>query len=184
MSLSNFPPDDAGPRQIRQYLTNHLMTKHDTTTEFAEQIASLWQIGRGVDFRQTSINIHSFSKIFGETVSPALQRSVHDECWNQWRASQLGTLSLWLMIISLITAALVFVRTARQPSMQWDDVLRRTCWPLGPPVLLCGALEYGYSLLYPVYCFTMGSIATLCGLTLWAFRFYDEKERKESKDKK
>lgn len=182
MSLPAFPPDEAGPRQIRQYLINHLITKHDTTPEFADHVASLWQLGRGVDFRETVIKTDRFSRIFGKTVGPALQRSVQEECWNQWRASQLGTLSWWLMIISLITAILVFIRTARRPSMKLIDVFCFTCWPLGPSVILCGVLEYGYSLAYPVYCLILGFFATGLGLILWITRCHDEKEELRHKE--
>ncbi|KAJ5537304.1 hypothetical protein N7513_010490 [Penicillium frequentans] len=181
MSLPTFPPDDAGPRQVRQYLVNHLITKHDTTAEFADRIASLWQLGRGVDFRETAIRTHRFSKIFGATVGPALQRSVQEECWNQWRTSQLGTLSWWLMIISIVMAVLVSIRTARQPSMKVIDVLIWTCWTLGPPIFLCGVLEYGYSLAYPIYCLILGVTATAVGFCSWMIRFYDEKEELKHK---
>ncbi|KAJ6095907.1 hypothetical protein N7486_006653 [Penicillium sp. IBT 16267x] len=92
------------PVQSANTLINHLTTKHDATPEFAERIASLWHLGRGVDFRGTVIQTYRFSNIFGETVGPAVQRSVQEECWNQWRASQLGTLSLCGLMFCVVLA--------------------------------------------------------------------------------
>lgn len=90
MSLPIFPADDAELRHIRQYRTTYLIIRHDTNPEFVDRIASLWQLDRGVNFRETAIRTYKLSNIFGETVGPAAQRSVQEECWNQWRASQLG----------------------------------------------------------------------------------------------
>jgi hypothetical protein len=160
------PPDDAGPRQIRQYLVDHFMSKHDTTLEFAQKTADLWQLGRGSDFRlitmySTEVAMKKYTVIFGDAVAPYLLRSVREDCWNQWRASTLGTISLWTIITCITISFVCGIWTLRSDRFaKVAYAFKNSCLPIGPPILICAYLEHGHSPAFPVLCWLLGIYGT------------------------
>lgn len=180
--------DDAGPRQVRQYLVDHLMSKHDTSLEFAKNTADLWHLGRGVDFRKATVAAYieagkKYDAIFGHNITPYLLRSVREDCYNQWRASSLGTRSFWTIIACVTISFLLFLWTFSQARFAKNPILylfRNACWPIGPPILVCAYLETGHSFVFPILLWLLGIYGTLAGLLSTIFVLADEAEEAES----
>jgi hypothetical protein len=91
------PFQGAGPNQVRAYLADLLIHKHDASSESAKSIADLWQLGRGRDLRQA--NITNFINIFGEPAGLYLYRSVREDFQAEWRASILGIINFGLLLL-------------------------------------------------------------------------------------
>ncbi|KAJ5093743.1 hypothetical protein N7456_009604 [Penicillium angulare] len=168
MSLSTFPPDDAGPRQVRRYIVDHLMSKHDSSLEFAQKTADLWRLGRGWDFRKATLDkfddaVKTYSTIFGNAAAPFVLRSVREDCWNDWRASTLGIISLRTAIACFTISVLLFFWTCTSGRFAKTRIIymfRNACWPIGPPILICAYLEHGRSPSYPVLLWLIGFYGT------------------------
>ncbi|KAJ5290883.1 hypothetical protein N7478_000134 [Penicillium angulare] len=186
MSLSTFPPDDAGPRQVRQYIVDHLMSKHDTTLEFAQKAADLWPLGRGRDFRKATMTVwenavKAYSPIFGDAAAPYVLQSVREDCWNNWRASPLGIMNLRAIIACFTLSVLFFIWTRTSARFAKDPIpyiFRNTCWPIGPPLLICAYLEHGHSTGLPVFFWIVGFFGTFMAISATAVLIADgEKPR-------
>ena len=54
----------SGPEQVREYLANLLLTKHDIAIGSAIEVTNGWKLGRGSDLRTSSTDF--FQKLFGE----------------------------------------------------------------------------------------------------------------------
>lgn len=52
--MLTLPAPTAGPREAHEYLTNILMTKHDTTRAFTEELPSQWGLGWGIHLRNAT----------------------------------------------------------------------------------------------------------------------------------
>lgn len=94
------PLAEAGPKQVRTYLGNLLIYKHDVAPGPARSTAELWQLGRGYDLREA--NRTDFTHIFGEPDGRYLYRSVAEDLYAEWRAlprgsSTTGCSRLWAL---------------------------------------------------------------------------------------
>jgi hypothetical protein len=61
-----FPPASAGPNAVRAYISDVLITKHDTTSDFAQEAASHSQLGRPNDLHHASAKY--FRGVFGDDI--------------------------------------------------------------------------------------------------------------------
>lgn len=162
--MASFPPPNAGPSQIRDYLVQILTLKHDTTTDFAQQIADLWQLGRGVDFRQATLDStdEAFRRVFGDATGPFLYQSAREDCIAQWRASPAGTLNHWALVGFPVLGVFLLIRAWRQPS---EDRVQRALgdafWAFGPPLLISGFFEINYSAAVSGVAMGFGLFATM-----------------------
>ncbi|KAJ5105765.1 hypothetical protein NUU61_003112 [Penicillium alfredii] len=135
-----FPPADAGPNQVREYLTQILILKHDIYKDEAKATANLWQIGRGVDLAKATEA--SFSRLFGEAVGPFLYTSVHEDVVADWRASTAGQINLCVLYAIPVIGTLFLIRAYRQTSTERTVMaMGEACWAFGPLLLVCEALE-------------------------------------------
>ncbi|KAE8152062.1 hypothetical protein BDV25DRAFT_138225 [Aspergillus avenaceus] len=106
-----FPPTTAGPNAVREYLAGLLVAKHDTSLDFAQEIASHWQLGRPNDLRQASAK--HFTKTFGEAVGPYLHRTVQEQIREEWYGSTAARVDHWALIASFIVTLFFIVRAFR-----------------------------------------------------------------------
>ncbi|KAJ5594939.1 uncharacterized protein N7459_001147 [Penicillium hispanicum] len=165
--MASFPPPNAGPSQIRDYLVRILTLKHDTTTNLAQQIADLWQLGRGVDFRQATLDYtdESFRRVFGDATGPFLYQSAREDCIAQWRASTAGTLNRWALVGFPVLGVFLFIRAWHQPSGdRAQRALGDAWWALGPPLLISGFFEVDYSAVVSGVAMGIGLFATMCAV--------------------
>lgn len=82
---SKLPARLAGPQEIRDYIFQVIVSKHDALPDFASKIASHWQLGRGSDFRDAQSD--EFEKIFGVNPGLCIFRSVREDEDNGWYES-------------------------------------------------------------------------------------------------
>lgn len=83
-----FPDKSASPNQIRSFLAQLLVTKHDMSADEAQAVAESWKMGRGSHFLEA--NYDTFKRVFGEAIGPYLYRTVwdmDDELWRQTTAA-------------------------------------------------------------------------------------------------
>jgi hypothetical protein len=106
--MAGLPCADAGPSQVRAYLVNILVHKYEASSEFAQTIADLWQLGRGSDLRHA--NGREFNQIFGKPVGRYLHETVIDDLYAEWRTSSSGITNLWAMVIAGVTAVFFLVQ--------------------------------------------------------------------------
>lgn len=133
------PFHGAGPNQVRAYLTDRLICKHDASSEYAKSIADLWQLGQGRDLRQA--NVTNFVDIFGEPAGRYLYRTVTEDFQAEWRASTLGMISFWTSSIACVAAAFFLIRAARVRSdVQVSRSLALVAF-CGPVIFIVGILE-------------------------------------------
>lgn len=158
MPLSLFPPDDAGPRLIRQYLFDHLKSKHDTSPNVAKEISDKWRIGRGIDFRETVVSMQTipdkFSGVFGPGIGPVLQRSVQEDLMEVWYASSFG---IWFKRIALATAIIVpllFIWESTRSFRKYPllTAAAKSGMVFGLPMAICSFLAWNYTPRLAILC--------------------------------
>ncbi|KAJ5173333.1 hypothetical protein N7492_005926 [Penicillium capsulatum] len=184
--MPSFPPPDAGPAQVRAYLVDVLLLYHDTSLEFAQQIADLWHLGRGVDLRQAA-SLHAkdtFTHIFGDAVGPFLERSVREQLVLDWRTSMPGVLVYWGLIGLPVLGVLLLLRAWKQPtSDKMGAALGPVFWALGPPLCLCGILGHNYTSLGGIG-LSVGTVGSCLLLMMFVLRWQDvtvQESREKSK---
>lgn len=107
MALPSIPPLSSGPTQVRAYIADILKTKHEASSELAEQIAGKWQFGRSIDLRESSL--HYFRELFGADMGTFLFRSVQEDVMNEWKTSTAGIFSfrMFLIVHSCVVYSLI-----------------------------------------------------------------------------
>jgi hypothetical protein len=85
------PARSAGPIEIRAYIARVLMSKHDISSELADETANLWRLGRGSELRDASVRV--FEGIFGDFNGWLLYRIVHEDELEDWQQSIIGIIS-------------------------------------------------------------------------------------------
>ncbi|KAJ5125685.1 hypothetical protein N7448_005003 [Penicillium atrosanguineum] len=157
-----FPPPDAGPKQVRAYVVQLLTTRHDADLDFAESIADLWQLGRGVDFR-SAINIGAVldvQNVFGDSVGPFLYRSAREEFIADYRCSLTGLATSWALKAALVLGLLLVVRGIRQPSEKKVQAFIEAGFVVGISAFIIGLIDMFHVI--------SGGAATLgaCGIVI------------------
>ncbi|RJE24994.1 hypothetical protein PHISCL_02645 [Aspergillus sclerotialis] len=178
------PLAEAGPEQVRNYLSHLLIHKHDVAPGSARSIADQWQLGRGCDFR--GANMTDFIHIFGEPAGRYIYRSVTEDLYAEWRASIAGILNYGMLAVVGITVVILLVQARRSRSdtttyRKLDHAL------FCAPVILVGAIRecmHAFNVIFMI-------IAVLSGImTFFAFiRFIEvvsnsrDESAKQAKDK-
>jgi hypothetical protein len=92
-------PQQPNPNAVRAYIRHILITKHDATPQFAEEIAEQWHLGRLRDLYDASAG--SLIKRFGPDVGPHIFRSVREDIWVDWWNSYQGLqasgMAVWVL---------------------------------------------------------------------------------------
>lgn len=132
------PLAEAGPKQVRTYLGNLLIYKHDVAPGPARSTAELWQLGRGYDLREA--NRTDFTHIFGEPDGRYLYRSVAEDLYAEWRASTAGILNYWMLAIVGIAVVILLVQACRSRSDR-RTIRKLTHALFCAPVIMVGAIR-------------------------------------------
>ena len=188
MSLSTFPPDDAGPRLIRQYLYDHLISKHDTSPNVAKEISDKWQIGRGIDFREIVAQKHTvpdrFLGVFGSGIGPFLRRSVQEDLMELWYASSTGILFKRMIFATAIIVPLLFI---------WESTRSFRKYPLltaaakagglfGLSMTICTLLSWNYTTRLAILCLILMVVGLSVSLfSMLTMNIYDSDEKRAQK---
>jgi hypothetical protein len=173
---TSFPSRYATPSQVRAYLIDVLVKKHDSSLADAESIVQSWTYGRGYDLLQASE--YTFETFFGN-VGSALYQSVTEDIIFDWRSSLLGSLNI-LMLFCLPVVAIILLfrlyRHTRTASFKTGSLpLERLLWVSGPIVIYCTAQEMAHrSELGDYRLMTAGSFLCLLGLLAMLLRFMED----------
>lgn len=98
-TVSILPPPSASVEEVRRYIKTLLVTQHNTTYDYAEEVVAKWRLGRGWTLRESSAD--QFIACFGDDVGPYLYRDVQEDLlaekrsttWDAW--AQSGTKELY-----------------------------------------------------------------------------------------
>lgn len=101
-------PGSAGPSDVRAYITDILISKHDAALGVAQQIANQWQLGRPNDLRHAGVNI--FREVCGK-VGTFLYRTVQEDMQAEWHASTAGFVNFCML-------------KKHPPALPFEDVLK------------------------------------------------------------
>ncbi|OGM46218.1 hypothetical protein ABOM_004908 [Aspergillus bombycis] len=169
-----FPPASAGPNAVRAYISDILVAKHDVTADFANEVASRWQLGRPNDLRHASTR--TFERVFGKDVGHFLYRSVQEDIREQWYSSTAGVFSSWVLVCSVVLSMFFLIQAARASvSSTGAAALRYAGLAFGPPMVFCG-IQDQYSQWQFARLFLGGIV---CFLTFLAFLVASTDERVE-----
>lgn len=110
-----FPVDSAGPDIVRDYIITTLIRKHEATPEYAEKLATSWQLGRVRELR--SATLKHLQDDFGNDVGLCIYRSIREDMLEDWQET---------------TAAAVTICTLRlaysiEVAMETNNVFLRDC---------------------------------------------------------
>lgn len=67
---AHLPDRSAGPKRVREYLTETLISNHDIPPDRAEKLAFRWKHGRGSDMQNAKVSL--FENLFGTPPWPIL----------------------------------------------------------------------------------------------------------------
>lgn len=83
-------PQQPNPNAVRAYIRSTLITRLDTTSEFADEVAGKWHLGRSDDLYQAPYK--SYVKIFGQEAGSVLFNTVNEDILEDWWNSYWGLL--------------------------------------------------------------------------------------------
>ncbi|OJJ76961.1 hypothetical protein ASPBRDRAFT_220682 [Aspergillus brasiliensis CBS 101740] len=90
-----FPVDSAGPDIVRDYIIQVLIRKHEATPEYAEKLATCWQLGRVRELRDATLK--HLQEDFGNDVGLCLYRSVREDMLEDWQETTAAAVTIWLV---------------------------------------------------------------------------------------
>lgn len=149
-TIPQLPPRSAGPNAVRAYLTQILISKHDTTSEFAHKTANLWHLGRGAELRDSPPKV--FRKLFGDYTGWVIYRIVYEDKLQEWKGSVVGLISSCKLVVRRRGCIRMRINWA-----DWNDWLSRRC------------LDWCYSL-YGVYLASCICIQCLEAFIRWLYK--------------
>lgn len=79
------PDRAATPKQVRAYLTQALIAKHDVPPDQAKELASRWEYGRGSDLHNARVPF--LKEILGDSLGPYFMGTLQDDLFREWRQS-------------------------------------------------------------------------------------------------
>lgn len=132
------PSPKTGPNQVRAYLADLLVRRHDVNPESAQSTADRWQLGLGRDLRNA--NEVDFIRIFGKPVGPYLYRSVDDDLYAEWRVSISGIFNYWALRIACV-ATIFFAAHARYSQTTREAEQNWKCAAFCGPIIMIGAIR-------------------------------------------
>ncbi|KJK63980.1 hypothetical protein P875_00064536 [Aspergillus parasiticus SU-1] len=160
-----FPPASAGPNAVRDYISDILVAKHDTTADFAKEVASRWQLGRPNDLRHASTG--TFERVFGKDIGHFLYRTVQEDIREQWYNSTAGAFNSYPASADCIAS------------------LRYAGAAFGPPMVFCGIQDPYSQWRFPRL--FLGGIVSFLAVLAFLVASIDrrmEKQKAETEDKK
>ncbi|KAE8343259.1 hypothetical protein BDV24DRAFT_129449 [Aspergillus arachidicola] len=179
-----FPPASAGPNAVRDYISDILVAKHDTTADFAKEVANRWQLGRPNDLRHASTG--TFERVFGKDIGHFLYRTVQEDIREQWYNSTAGVFNSWLFLFSIMFSAFFLVRATRANSSSTSAAsLRYAGAAFGPPMVFCGIQDPYSQWQFPRL--FLGGIVSFLAVLAFLVASIDrrmEKQKAETEDKK
>lgn len=87
------PAPAASANEVRAYLRDLLITKHNLRNDFAESVSRSWKIGRGWTLRSSPVS--AFTKRFGAELGPQLYWAVRHEKKAETWAKEAEAFRLW-----------------------------------------------------------------------------------------
>lgn len=88
--MIQIPNRSASPEEVRIYITQALISKHNASHEFAEETARLWRLGRGSELHDAELGY--FQQLFGVEAGLLIFRSVCEDRQDAWARSPIGRL--------------------------------------------------------------------------------------------
>ena len=157
------PSPQARPREVRAYLANILIQKHDVNPEAAESMIDRWQLGRGRDLRQA--NSIDFVNLFGKQVGWYLYRSFQEDLNAEWRSSTSGIITYYALRISCVTPFFFLARArySLPDRQQAEDNLLYALF-CGPIIMIASIRELNHNAEFSYFMLSfVGIIMTLLG---------------------
>ena len=87
-----FPVDSAGPDIVRDYIITTLIRKHEATPEYAEKLATSWQLGRVRELR--SATLKHLQDDFGIDVGLCIYRSIREDMLEDWQETTAAAVTI------------------------------------------------------------------------------------------
>lgn len=87
---AKLPSPSAGPSEVRAYIKQALISKQETTAEFAEETAQRWRVGRGSELRRAKSSL--LETLFGSDVGQCLFQAIREDEIDDWKHSLIGVL--------------------------------------------------------------------------------------------
>lgn len=87
-----FPVDSAGPDIVRDYIITTLIRKHEATPEYAEKLATSWQLGRVRELR--SATLKHLQDDFGNDVGLCIYRSIREDMLEDWQETTAAAVTI------------------------------------------------------------------------------------------
>jgi hypothetical protein len=140
--MATYPSKHDGPSQIRTYLANVLIMKHNVSATYAKSTVSRWSHGREQHLRELSRE--DFQRFFGN-IGFYLYDSVSEDTATAWHSTPAGALNLLLMcgmpILAIILLSRLYRHTQRASFRSGSLPFERLLWVSGPILLICNAQE-------------------------------------------
>lgn len=177
--MATYPSKHDGPSQIRTYLMNVLILRHDLSPADANSVASSWRFGREHDLREASQK--KFQNIFGD-IGFYLYNSVSEDMASAWHSTHAGALNLLLLygmpILAMILLFRLYLHTQRASLASGTLHLERLLWVSGPILLICNAQEAAHHTKLSGECFELiGALLSAFGFFAMVSRFIRTVER-------
>lgn len=87
-----FPVDSAGPDIVRDYIIQTLIRKHEATPEYAEKLATCWQLGRVRELR--SATLKHLQDDFGNDVGLCIYRAIREDMLEDWQETTAAAVTI------------------------------------------------------------------------------------------
>lgn len=88
--MTRIPNRSATPEEVRIYIAQTLISKHNAGDDFAEYTARSWRLGRGSELHD--VKLEYFQEIFGVEVGLCLFQSVSEDRDDAWKQSVVGVI--------------------------------------------------------------------------------------------
>ncbi|KAJ5189518.1 hypothetical protein N7491_005847 [Penicillium cf. griseofulvum] len=142
--MALYPSKNAGPGEIRSYLTTVMITKHELSPSHASSIAIAWTFGREHDLSEKTQA--DFRSLF-EPIGPYLYNSVSEDMAAAWRCTSAGSLNLLLLYSLPVLATILLLRLYQHTQCACASIangslpLEHLLWVSGPILIFCNARE-------------------------------------------
>jgi hypothetical protein len=90
------PARSAGPDEVRAYIARVLVSKQGTSSDLADETASLWRLGGGSELRDASVRV--FKGVLVDFNGWLLYRIVHEDELEDWEQSIIGIISICKLV--------------------------------------------------------------------------------------
>ncbi|ETS82454.1 hypothetical protein PFICI_04330 [Pestalotiopsis fici W106-1] len=109
-------PQQPNPNAVRDYIRQTLITRLDTTSTFADEVAAKWPVRRSYELYAASSE--NLGKVFGQELGPVLHRIVQDDIREDWWNSYDALLRSGFLAISVTLSIYFFVCACRGSTLR------------------------------------------------------------------